>query len=84
MGGRLDHTLVFIDSMAQRETHLGVGWETHDDIWDMISGADQDFRIISRMMAQIKAVGVLRSRPVYGILYYLLWKKKDQEEGEAK
>jgi len=40
----------------------------------MISGADQDFRIISRMMAQIKAVGALQSRRVYG--FYLLWKKR--------
>jgi hypothetical protein len=47
----------------------------------MISGADQDFRIISRMMAQIKAVGVLRSRPVYGIL---LWKKKRTKRRERK
>lgn len=49
----------------------------------MISGADQDFRIISRMMAQIKAVGALQSRPVYG--FYLFWKKKEvQEEGKEK
>lgn len=45
----------------------------------MISGADQDFGIRARMMAQIKAVGVLQSRPVYGNL--LVWTKKDQGKG---
>lgn len=46
----------------------------------MISGADQDFRIISRMMAQIKAVGVLQSRPVYGILLALEKKRTKRRE----
>jgi hypothetical protein len=36
----------------------------------MISGADQDFRIISRMMAQIKAIGELQSCPVFGIYLF--------------
>lgn len=45
----------------------------------MISGADQDFGIRARMMAQIKAVGVLRSRPVTG---NLLFGQKDQGKGE--
>jgi len=48
----------------------------------MISGADQDFRIISRMMAQIKAVGALQSRPVYG--FCLFWKKRSPRGGEGK
>lgn len=44
IGRRLDIKL-FIISMAQRETHFGCWRETHYDIWDVISGADQDLGI---------------------------------------